>query len=213
MSSWFIRRANVSTGGSDPGRLPPEYRELAYLQSDKNQYIDTGIVSAINHDVTVDMQLITIGDGYVFGRYARTAQYYLYMSASGGNHYQFGWSCAYLNVTDSTVDTNRHTFRLYSNGTTSYMDVDGVNIGSKASANHSGNTQTLTLFKGGGASLSTGSQQKVYSCKIVNTTTQETIMELVPALRKSDSEAGMYDLVSGNFLTNQGSGSFSYGEL
>ena len=39
------------------------------------------------------------------------------------------------------------------------------------------------------------------------------IAEFVPAMRNSDSEVGMYDIVRNQFLTNAGTGTFSYGTL
>lgn len=39
------------------------------------------------------------------------------------------------------------------------------------------------------------------------------VMDLVPAKRNSDDVVGMYDLVSGSFLTDANGGSFGYGEL
>ena len=52
--------------------------------------------------------------------------------------------------------------------------------------------------------------------KLINTKFVEngtSMLDLVPALRKADSVVGMYDLVSGSFLTDANGGSFGYGEL
>lgn len=134
-------------------------------------------------------------------------------SASGGAKFQFAWSCPYT-TGSKYVDTNRHTIRLFSDGTTSYMYIDGENCGSKATADHSSNTYSLLLFRGAeGNTVKTGSGQKIWSCKMTNTSTNETLLDLVPAMRNSDNEVGFYDLVGNTFLTNAGSGTFSYGTL
>ena len=51
-----------------------------------------------------------------------------------------------------------------------------------------------------------------FSACVVNENDSK-IMELVPAMRDSDSEVGMYDIVGNTFLTNAGSGTFNYGTL
>ena len=50
---------------------------------------------------------------------------------------------------------------------------------------------------------------KLYSYKIYKN--NELILDLVPCYRNSDNEIGIYDLVNNNFLTNQGAGTFTYG--
>lgn len=74
MSSWFIRRANVTAGGGPeptPGRLPAEFTELAYLQSDGNQYINTGIAGGVDTlEITCDFKWSTFtAYGAVYGNY------------------------------------------------------------------------------------------------------------------------------------------------
>lgn len=51
--------------------------------------------------------------------------------------------------------------------------------------------------------------QRVYWCRFYENDVAQ--VDLVPCYRKSDNKIGMYDLVSGSFLTNSGSGSFSKG--
>ena len=52
------------------------------------------------------------------------------------------------------------------------------------------------------------SKLKIYSAKFYDGNT--LIRDLVPKVE--NGVAGMYDSISGNFFTNQGSGSFTYGE-
>lgn len=51
---------------------------------------------------------------------------------------------------------------------------------------------------------------KLYSFVISDRSSGDTLMDLVPAMRDSDGEVGMYDNVSGNFFMNAGSGTFNY---
>ena len=70
----------------------------------------------------------------------------------------------------------------------------------------------IYLFSGG-SSVSSHSWNfvgKIFKCKITELN-GEVLGHFIPALRKSDSKPGMYDLVSGQFFTNQGTGEFSYG--
>ena len=216
MSSWFIRRANVAAGSGDeptPGRLPAGYTELAYLQSDGNQYINTGIVPTAATDVTIDMQITSIGvSKYILGRYKSNGQFYLYIAGNASTpYYQFAWSSAYANYSGSVIDTDRHVIRLYSDGSTSHLNIDGSDVFNRTTVDHSGNTLPLTLFRGGDSMVRAGMPQKIWSAVVKNNGVKA--MELVPAKRNSDNEVGMYDLVSDSFLTNAGSGTFNYGEL
>lgn len=48
-------------------------------------------------------------------------------------------------------------------------------------------------------------------CSFVSTENNVVSANLIPCYRKSDNEAGMYDTVSGTFLTNAGTGEFAVG--
>lgn len=212
MSSWFIRRANVSTGGSEPTpRLPDTFTELEYLKNgeDREQYINTGIIPTPTHEVEVEMKIVGYGSAhYLFGRYSSNAQYYLYLSS---NKLQWAWNSTYI-TTDITADnSNKHIYRLYSKDSQSHLAIDGVVVSTREAKQQTNNTYPFTLFAGGQGTIAKGVIQQVYSCVIKNNGT--IIMHLIPAKRKSDDALGMYDLVSNTFLTNAGSGSFLYGEL
>ena len=56
-----------------------------------------------------------------------------------------------------------------------------------------------------------GSSQRCYNCIIEEDNI--VIRNFIPCYRKSDDEAGMYDLVSGKFYTNAGTGTFEVGPL
>jgi hypothetical protein len=49
----------------------------------------------------------------------------------------------------------------------------------------------------------------LYKCEIFKN--DILVHNLIPALRIADSKPGMYDLVSGQFFVNQGTGEFTYG--
>ena len=52
---------------------------------------------------------------------------------------------------------------------------------------------------------------KLWSAKFYSS--GNMVMDLVPAMRDSDSVVGMYDIVGNTFLTNAGFGTFNYGTL
>jgi hypothetical protein len=52
---------------------------------------------------------------------------------------------------------------------------------------------------------------KIFYCRIENADSGIVLGEYIPALRIADLKPGMYDLVSGQFFVNQGTGEFTYG--
>jgi hypothetical protein len=209
VSGTFFTNLGTGTFTAGPAvMVPSTYTQLEYLQSDGNQYIDTGLIVNGDTDVSVDLQLLeTPGTRYVFGSYTSSAQYFLYL-ASGGSAYQFGWHSPYNNF--GTVDKDRHIIRLHNDGSYAYMDIDGTNVGrlnnssSQASSNH-----TFTLFQGYEEYMRPGVAQKIYGTIIKQN--NDLIRRLIPAKRNSDNVLGMYDTVTGQFFINSGTGSFIAG--
>ena len=216
MSSILIRRANMVSGGNSP-RLPSEFTELAYLQSSGTQYINTGIVADNTTGFYIDAQKTTNNhsDSAVFGsRNGTNGRCWVdvdHSSASG--NLLFGWN-TYTSTGRITVDLARFTAKF------NYMNdrkgvVNGVEYSAYTSQLNSILTnQAVSLYLFGvnnSGSFSLGFIGKIYSLNISKESA--VVGEYVPAMRKADSVVGMYDLVSNIFLTNAGTGTFSYGTL
>ena len=117
-------------------------------------------------------------------------------SCTSGDWYNFSsW-----NTNVNTIIYNDSSKRVLFNGT------NKATVKTLGSAN----TNTLGLFSTNPAE-SSRFLGKVYYYKIYNRTTGNLILNYVPMKRGSDGVAGFYDTVSGNFITNQGTGNFIAG--
>lgn len=206
MSSILIRRANMVAAGSGPtpGRLPAGYTELAYLQSDGNQYINTGLKP--DNTYTFDTKVAALNSSYNC----------VYWGCRSSGTYSSNNSQCYLSSNNSNIF-------LYSTSTRSNLNWDsGISpvvgtmyqfTGMTVVSTMNAMTYPITLFalnNIGNINTSLG------ICRIglfIAYSNSNKVMELVPAMRDSDSIVGMYDLVSDTFLTNAGSGTFNYGTL
>ena len=204
--------------------LPAEYTRLEYIQSTGTQYIDTGVI--LNSEATITTVGQNLQDvGASSGPYSFRG----FMGAPS-NVPRWGWSVyngrwlAELNTTMSTgapYDKNKHTFV-----NTCYYDsrdvlvydslVDGVKIYNWQNvtnvAAYTSNTLSAYLF----ARNNNNTAGNFLSCRIFSYEIVQDgvkVLNLVPCRRNSDSELGMYDLVSGQFLTNQGTGDFTPGPV
>lgn len=210
MSSWFIRRANITAGGgpepTPTPRLPDTFKELAYIQSTRTQYIDTQYTPTLNSKVRVKFAIVEKNTSGYFG--ARKDPYrFNCTSFSSGNQFAFAvtrnsWPSAKITAAldtayDCYAENGKHT-------------VDGVDYtDTEVTSWGDCGTFKLCALTNTGAFYYTAA--KYYLCQIWESGVLK--VDLVPAMRKSDNEVGMYDLVSDTFLTNAGSGTFSYGEL
>ena len=194
------------------GRFPAGYTKLAYIESTGTQYIDTGIKASGGLSVkmhTIDYFTSANAGKWCFG--ARNAynnkQFGLFVGNSGTQNNKLVW--AYYN--SQSVKASYSSYP-------SECDIEIGNGGLKVgNTSYSYTQQSFTsdysiyLF----ALNNGGSYVAIISAKIGEThiSNGTVTLDLVPAMRDSDSEVGMYDLVNDEFLTNAGSGTFSYGTL
>lgn len=187
------------------GGLPSEYQEVEYIQSNGNQYIDTGIGGSDLGEYEIKMSPLssraTTWEQYFAGQtYTETTVGKLYENS---NRFVYqGYPLArnvYVtisNLTDNAFEIKVINGGVYSNGTklTDYTPREW-------------GTHTFYIF----ASHSEGlrASMRLYYLKMYSNGT--LVRDYIPCYRKADSVIGLYDLVSKVFYTNQGTGTFTKG--
>ena len=197
--------------------LPSEYKQLEYLEGTGTQYINTGLVPQTSYEYRFKYAM-TATDTYKgpFGCYntestnctriiqyngsATTVLVFFNCKAGGGGQSREltaaisdvveGWLSQYgYNLTNLTRNTH---YSLWNN--IDCFPTKGLEL----SAN-------MFLF---GRSGYIGKSKIWYFSTYSNGT---CVQKLIPAKRVSDNVLGMYDLVTGDFLTNSGTGTFVAG--
>ena len=186
-------------------RLPAEYQEVEYLQSSGTQYIDTGY--KLSSDSVLEIKLSTsVGTTYfICGARTTTGSGKFVVAANGTGVTRYD-----LNTTISFGSISRQAGVPYTvkmeNGT---CTVDGEDDTTLSVVDFTC-VYDAYLFAANTAGVVTNPLVgKIYFAKILNL--DVLIRDYVPCYRKSDSVAGMYDLVNGTFETNDGTGSFIVG--
>lgn len=198
---------NVTVKGSSGGSSAGIFTQLEYLESDGNQYIDTG-VKALN-SVGVELTVLSNdngdnafmgawgGDGILFGQTNWWGDGVKFAMATKGT-----WMHA--NVPH---DTNVHTF-VY-DPMNNIGTIDGQPILDFV-PNSNGLDVNMFLFKSGVDGIRTVGC-RIYKCKIYNNGI--LIRDYIPVRIKTNTgnELGMYDFVNNIFYKNVGTGSFIAG--
>jgi len=196
--------------GAVPQRvLPSGYTQLEYLGSTGTQYIDTGTVPTTNTNFEIKLRYTDITDtqgmiGYLSNSEPQT-NFYLAKSmvpadvvfASGTAAQRFG-----LKTISTSVGT-LYTYKLTGNSLYINNEVLDVQRGTLSTSN------TMYIFSRNNSDLTAGLRAKVYYYKIYDDAS--LVRNFIPARRDSDGKLGMYDLVSGNFFMNNGTGEFIAG--
>ncbi len=193
--------------------LPAGYTELEYLQTDGNSWIDTGIKGDMSYKYEIDFQQLDAGQYRNWGAFDQSGfSGGPNMSLTYATGFAVRWtvsgSASQVLSNFSSLDSNRHHI-IIDNG---YVTWDGVNKG--RSTGHQDNyVFGYNLFLGtvnpGGNTPTSNAKSKYYSYKVWNTS-GDLIQDLIPA-KNSSGVVGMYDMVSGQFFTNAGTGEFIAG--
>ncbi len=196
-----------------PGIVPAGsgYTQVAYLQSDGHQYIDTGITPNASYRYTIKWQPtsatgvngsntykvfgsdgVTGGESITLG-HANTQNFYWVRYNTAANNSPSITDTFGLNMIDVTATEGSITI----NGTTRSQALE---------QNLSANSNNVYLFCTNASGASMFAIGKIYTFQIYND--ESLVQDLVPARRNSDGVLGMYDTVSDTFFTNAGSGTF-----
>lgn len=209
-----------------PGLLPSAYQQVSYIETDGNQYIDTGVLAS-NYSGGIRY----VFNGHITG-----------YDPSGTNHYLFG--CLNNGKRSGNVSFNDNLtgkpFIVYIGGSSSNIfrapailnkdilleafckssSIDDLKaMVNNVSFTRSDGTYTPTempnaniylLWCNGVGSTSIPIQAKLYYFTM-DAADGTPIRNFIPCYRKNDGEIGLYDTVDGIFYSNQGSGTFSKG--
>ena len=189
--------------------VPETYQKLEYIENDGNAYIDTKIVTrAIGDKINYDFHgyADTATSNYMFGAQQYTGNW-LYgpvnMASSNVNVEYNGAAIGFAQAQDVTMtqSVSDTTFTVTVNGVT-----QTASIGTNSELN------TLLVFAAratDGTLRPYGATMRFYYLIVRNG--NSVVAAYRPVQRKSDGAVGVYDIVSGEFYTNSGSGSLVAG--
>lgn len=184
--------------------LPAEYQRVEYLESDGNQWIDTGVLPL---GKKVEMKFLVTDNTNTTGLFgSRQSQ----TSASARSHNLFVHNKE-IRI-DYTWDSGFNNFDFILNeDITCVINEDGSvmfnNTLFEQRRKRTSCSYTIYLFNfnNAGTPYTKGTPQRLYYCKIADE------RYFIPCYRKVDKVVGMYDVIEGIFYTNAGTGTFTVG--
>lgn len=210
-----LRRRLLEKQDAQTGRLPAEYQEVEWIESNGSQYINTEINQL---DFGFEMKFISFDDistsnfGCVLGgRYASNSSDLQLSSYTTDANYALGWRGTFRYGGSSQTydghlnDKGELNVIKYLNGT---YTANGTDY--SYSAGNISNSRYVYLFAlHNNTSASQHSKIRLYYFKAYKAGLLAA--DYVPCYRKADNVIGMYDMVSETFKTNSGSGTFTKG--
>ena len=213
---------SVTLGGKCEQKsvLPDEYQRVEYLETDGNQYIDTGVLLNNTDEFEITFQsskdaLITPVMGAISGGTSYTSTdnisvtynvgsnvnaYSIYNNGGAGNP-NYAW-----NGGDYT-DKLKHTIKYTGLNTVPTIDGEEMTQITSHTISESNATVTTWLFGRNNTGAGTKAQDglRIYDANFYSKG------HFITCRRKSDSVLGVYNLITGTFLTNAGTGDFTAG--
>lgn len=181
-------------------RLPAEYQEVEYLESTRAEYIDTNILPAADLAYRVRFRVYSSegpGFGNIFGSRLKSAQAEYQLTAYNGG-------CVSVGVRNFTKGIGVNVDNEVSYDGVSTAVVNGVESKIRVGDKYVDTPIVLFGIRDNGV-VTQLQASRIYYLDFIG------IASFVPCYRKVDSKPGMYDLISGKFFVNQGTGEFIAG--
>lgn len=203
-------------------RLPVEYQEVEYIESNGTQYIDTGIV--LNNGCVITLDFL-IAESYVNrviygwrrkGTYMDPYQAYMGSNPSkvryiaigkGSDIYSYPPGFEYDVRNRIVIDSADK--QVLVNNLVKDCGADFSNGKAFDENGSSGIHPYLFALNNAGSPLAIGEDIRIYAYSVQYG--DELLQSFIPCYRKLDDVIGMYDLVSKQFYTNHGTGTFIKG--
>jgi len=203
--------------------LPSGYSPIEYIMSNNGSFIDTGFKITSNNvsveieycqngDTTVQSQYFplfgSLASNYQSGKFGFGAsQRYMHPSVGSGMNLMVGRN--EFNVLDGMALNVWHKLVLSSNGNNFGANIDdGTKTYNGTQYGNIYNGVSTTIFVNRSWGNLIAQNLKVKRFKLVQNNT--LVLDMIPALRISDTTPGLYDIICGIFYTNAGTGEFLY---
>lgn len=205
-------------------RIPYDYQEVEYLESNGSQYIDTLIPTDSIGEMEAKIMVVpstrsTYDWGFGGSNQTKDFPYYanngfgLFLPTNGTvwfdanqNQYNFNGGVVGYVADFSLLFSDSNTIFSFSVPPATPSPITWTRIPITCNRNF----YLFTMNYTDGVNLTTTNKNRFYSCEITNRQNQ-IVSNFIPCYRKADSVAGMYDNVNHRFLTNQGTGTFVVG--
>ena len=205
--------------------LPADYQQVEYIEATGTQYINANTPGLNGDTLKIEMDYMSLkqsGESYnvlfgvkkdnnpFYGAYVSilSALTIAYVFGGGDSSLQpeqgsgnaiSGTNIAYGNRNIYALSRNSFTVK----GDNDYSYVPGTNAFPSTIAS------LYLMARNNISGVSGDAHGRCYSAKIWSG--DNLTRDFVPCYRKSDSVVGLYDLVSGSFFTNAGTGAFTKG--
>ena len=192
--------------------LPSGYTKVNYIESAGTQYIDTGYKATPTTGVEIDYQFTTITpyQQRLFGASTNTdsyLNYHMYINGVGNWAYAFKDGAGNWVNTGVAADKNRHVIKFNTTSGKVIVDSTTLDISSSTRTKTTETNMYIMLGVAGGENA----RMKLYSFKMYSSNNTTLVRDMVPCIKDSTGEAGMYDLVNNAFYGNSGTGEFIVG--
>lgn len=183
--------------------LPAEYSELEYLEFVNRAYINTGVIPN-NHSVEIKVDDVSyVNDKHWFGTNPSNPGGFMHFTTYNNKYY---WGYTGTEGNGGSWSSGMHLLK-YNYGDNNQIILDGTVIGSGFSAS----TAALNIGRRGTAA--NAANLRVYYFILTNKAVGAIERYYIPAARISDGVAGLYDVITQQFYTNAGSGTFIQGQV
>lgn len=200
---------------SDTHILPSGYREVAYIQSNGSQYIDTGIVPDNETSMQLSMYTTSVSNFYCAGAMDNYGKVIFAQDGANGGSVSATVNSVRTTATglNRTLNGKRYDVTL-STDTTGYYSYDVQEEGGgsystvKLYGSIEGATAPICVFALNDRAL-LGGISRLYSFIIRKG--GDLVCHLIPCRIIATGEVGVYDLVTKSFISNAGTGTFVAG--
>lgn len=229
---YYIALNNYVSAYRDNNQVPAEYTQIEYVErpsGNTEQCVETTWKPNMAKDIVIQGKATFMGSDtnyrpILLGNYTGNRTSTLNIEFDSRTDYNFRvYSLAQNSNTGVDLQVGPFTtnsvveFNVNITGSTGALDVstisNGITLTGSSTVQNIGEqtNNVMMLFKDHRATTTSASKvpTRIYYLKAIEDGI--TKIDLIPAIRNSDSEVGFYDKVSGQFLTNSGTGSLTGG--
>lgn len=197
-------------GNTSQSILPSGYTQVDYITSDGNSYIDTG--KALGYNFKIETKFIynqqSSNEQPIVSTWGNNSYAWFNLYIASNNQLRFYAAGNHMTANPTLTIGNINTVSYSRNDNEWVGTLNGEEVTFSTTLTAS-NPTTLKILARGDNTL--GSYVSIYRLKLFENNI--LTMDLVPCYRNSDNVIGLYDIVNNQFLTNAGTGTFTYGSI